>query len=160
MADFPFIRDLTYLRRAFPPMRDDWNFAALAEQIRITQDLHGWEAYDRAERAEVSGTNLSSRTIQPPATGFNRYVYACSAFFDNAGGAAGPFDAFIQSNNVALRHVAALAVNQRICLRRPIVLTENDNLNIVLSAASGVGNLLLIAALFIDVPIGSYVRSV
>lgn len=160
MADFEFQRDLTYLRRTFPPMGEDWNVNQLEHAVRMTRDLYGWEAYSTAERAEVSGTNLSSRTILAPAAGFNRYVYACSAFFDNAGGASGPFDAFIQTNNVALRHVAALAANQRICLLRPIVLTENDNLNIVISAASGVGNLLLIAALFVDVPITDYLHSV
>lgn len=156
MAEFPFMRDLTYLRRAFPPMREDWNFAALEERIRIGKDLHGWEAYARAERAEVSGVNLSSRTIQPPAAGFLRMVYACSAFFDGGG----PFDLFIQTNNVGLVSQTAVPNNQRVTVDRRLVLTENDNLNVTLSAASGVGNLLLLAALFIDIPATDYILGV
>jgi len=156
MPDFQFQRDVTHLRETFPPMAKEWNFAKLADSIRIIRDLHGWEAYQTVQRAEQSGTNLSSRTIAAPAAGFLRYVYACSGYFDGGG----PLDLFIQTNNVALVQMVAVVNNQRVTIPRPIVLTENDNLNLVASAATGVGNLLLIAALHIDIPEADYIHPV
>lgn len=156
MADFEFQKDITYLRNVFPPMAKDWNINKLQDSVGITRDIYGWEAYARAQRTESAASNTSSRTIAAPAAGFLRLVYACSAYFDGGG----PFDLFIQTNNVALVSQAAVANNVRLVIPYRILLTENDNLNVVASAVTGVGNLLLIAVLHIDFPATDHISPV
>jgi len=154
---YEFQRDATSLRRTFPPQGKEWNIHELEHGIRIGRDFHGWTEYRTAVRLETIGTNVSTVTIAAPAAGFLRYVYSCSAFFD---GAPASLDLRIQTNTVVIAQGLTLGANNWVFLDRPIVLTENDNLNAVTSAAVGAANDLSIQALVIDLRETDYLSPV